>query len=1052
MSRINTPAQDHAINEKRSCVVSAGAGSGKTTVLSERFLRLVKDGTPCNRILTITFTRKAAMEMRGRIRSLLVKENLSDQIAIFHSAKISTVDSFCQDIVRRGCRDYGIPGNFRLASTRELNTASRQIATDLLIRQAQSPAGRYLLSLTDPSFIVEFLSGITTKTNIVHPLFPEDSYRCMLDYAERMRRNLISQIEQDVLSFEEQFSSEPRLTDDIGLALRGLENLKAGRPFFRSEEQFSGNSGKRETGATVKRLKKNINEKLNLLVLCDNTIENEENVKALYSLVAQYEEQVNNYKRSAGILTFQDCMKMSIDILLKDRKARQFYKNAFSYVMIDEFQDNNDDYRCLLYLLCEKKELFTNGIPVPADLEEGKIFLVGDEKQSIYRFRGADVSVFKKMQEEISGCGGTLIELDTNFRTNKVLLENLNKLFSGAMRDSTRDFEARFRDLKPGLDNGLASRTILHCNVHKTREENTEGLADYSASEAAGIADLILEMTGTDSFLINTKDRGAVRPDFSDISILLRKSTNQAAFEKALRLKGIPYVLAQQKDLVREALVNDFYCLLNLVIHRNDKLCIRSVADGPFGEEAVTEQVLDSIGNVIAQGGIAAAVRYLWYDMGYRAFIIANPANQVYTEHFLNLYSIAASYDEQGYTLADFLLYLKDAIDEGKTDEKESNVLSDRNDGVKIMTIHASKGLEFPIVIIADMDSALNSDKNPLKLLFDGDNNPYISCSVSPENKLVNLYNMIKGDLDKQMDIAEMIRVFYVAATRAMQHLVFSAAPKATEITPDKLIEGPSNVTSLMKLLACSIGMYADKENAELHEIPDWLEYRPFKRIREEDTYSTSRMDRNALAANRQWYEEAEQDSFDWSEKSVAVTDLATQEHNARHGQILKNLDSDAFIQEKELQTAFGTYVHALIEDSIKGTGKEHEVPSDLSESQAAMFRKDAQSLCNAFIESALFKELKEGGYELFSERSFRMFDRQRNVLLKGTVDLLAVRDDSVRIIDFKTDIVRDEEVHKIQLDAYSDAVFSVYPDREISSCIFYLRDPDNVLVRKRGF
>ncbi|MGX8685659.1 MAG: 3'-5' exonuclease, partial [Spirochaetales bacterium] len=166
-------------------------------------------------------------------------------------------------------------------------------------------------------------------------------------------------------------------------------------------------------------------------------------------------------------------------------------------------------------------------------------------------------------------------------------------------------------------------------------------LADYPSSEAAGIANLILEMTQTDDFLINTSS-GPGRPTFSDITILLRTSSKQAAFEKALRLKGIPYVLVQQKDLVREALVNDFYCLLNLVNHRTDKLCIQSVIDGPFGEEAATDSLLDSIENVIAKGGIAAAVRYLWFDMGYRAFIIANPANQVYTEHFLNLYSMAA--------------------------------------------------------------------------------------------------------------------------------------------------------------------------------------------------------------------------------------------------------------------------------------------------------------------------------------------------------------------------------------------------------------------------
>ena len=1049
MSRIYTPEQIDVINEKSSCVVSAGAGSGKTSVLSERFLRHVKDGTPCNKILTITFTRKAAMEMRGRIRGLLVKHNLSDQIAIFHSAKICTVDSFCQEIVRNGCRKYGIPGNFRVASSRELNTASRQIATDLLTRQAKSQAAHYLLSLTDPSFIVSFLYGITKEINIVHPLFTDNSYSYIVELAKTTCKTLLKSIEQDVLTFEEMFSSEPKLVPDVEIAVRGLENLKAGIPFFPKGVKFSRLSGNKEIGPIVSALKKNINDNVNKFVLFNNAVENEENIKAMYSLFSLFEEQINNYKRSAGILTFQDCMKMSIDILLTDKKTRQFYKNAFSYVMIDEFQDNNDDYRCLLYLLCEKKEIFTNGIPEPSALEEGKIFLVGDEKQSIYRFRGADVSVFKRMQQEIFACGGKLKELTTNFRTNKPLLENLNTLFSGTMRESSKDFEARFKALKPGIDTGLPSRIILHCNVHKGKGDKVEGLADYPSSEAAGIANLVMEMTQTDGFFLN-KNNKVCRPDFSDIAILLRTSSKQAAFEKALRLKGIPYVLVQQKDLVREALVNDFYSLLNLVSHRTDKLCIQSVIDGPFGEEAATDSLLDSITNIIATGGIAAAVRYLWFDMGYRAFIIANPANQVYTEHFLNLYSMAASYDDQGYTLSDFLLYLKDAIEDGKTDDKESNIISDRNDGVKIMTIHASKGLEFPIVIVADMDSSLNYDTDPMKMVKDDAGNPYVSCALSYEGKLANLYDKLNGDLDKQKEIAEMIRVFYVAATRAQQHLVFSGAPKETDITQDKLDRGPSGSTSLMQMFACSTGMHADKESLELIDVPSWVELRTFERIREEDTYSTSRMDRRNIEKFKPWYESAKQDNFDWSEKSVAVTSLGEQDHENRRGKILKSLDSDAFIQEKGLQTEFGTYVHALIEDEINNTQTKLELPQDLTESQASQFTKDAKVLKDAFVNSKLYKELINGGYNLYSERSFRLYDN--GMLLKGTIDLLAVNEQRAMIVDFKTDIIRDEEEHEIQLETYSKAVFSLYPDREVTSAVFYLRDPDNVLVRKRSF
>ena len=1046
MKKEYTPEQLQAINEKRNCVVSAGAGSGKTTVLAERFARLVSEGTDCNRILTITFTRKAASEMKSRIRAELAAKGLTDQLAIFHTARISTVDSFCQEIVRSDCRRYGIPGNFRIAPEREMNTASRRIAEDLLIRQAQSPAGRYLLTLADPSEAVKLLCRVSRETNLVHPMFGEDSHQVLVDLARKTSQRLEFELEQELQNFmtEEEYLHEPKLEEDIKLAVLCLEDLKNGNIRAVSTVRFTTRSGKISDKKALSSLKARIREKGQLLFLCRSILENEESIAAVYSLISRYETLVNDYKRRSGVLSFADCMKMSIDILLTRKKTRQFYKNAFSQVMIDEFQDNNDDYRCLLYLLSEKKDLFTHGIPLPEDLEDGKIFLVGDEKQSIYRFRGADVSVFKRMQEEITRCGGTLIELDRNFRTNRPLLENLNNLFSGAMAGSTMDFEARFRDLKPGKDNNLKSRSILHINVHPYRDDNPEGLAGYEASEAASLACLILEMTGTDDFLIDRKN-GPERPSFSDIAILLRTASDQADYEKALRLRNIPYVLSQQKDLVREALVNDFYSLLNLAVYRNDSLCRESVANGPFGPSAAEADVLDRIGEKTASSGIAGALEYLWYDLGYRAFIISNPANQVYTEHYLNLYSIAASYDSQFYGLTDFLDYLKDAIDSGKTDEKDSNVLSDRTDGVRIMTIHASKGLEFPIVIIAGMESGMGSDTSSLKLMKDREGNPYISASFNSEGRPANLYNSLNGDLDKKMEEAEMIRIFYVAATRAMQHIVFSGSPAASSLDPP-------GKTSLMALFADSTGMSAERNTCTLLDIPSWVEYRPFERIREEETYSTSRMDRNAIEVFRPWYESAQEDSFDWSEKSIAVTSLVDQDPQNRHGRVLKSLASDAFIQEKELQTEFGTYVHALIEDAINEVQTEHEVPGSLSEGQAAVFREDARTLCNAFFDSELFKELKSGKYELFPERSFRMYDTERKVLLKGTVDLLAVGPDNVRVIDFKTDIIRDEEEHRIQLETYSKAVSSIYPGRSISSAVFYLRDPDNVLVRNLGF
>ena len=1014
-----TEAQKKAVYSNLSCVVSAGAGSGKTAVLSERFLRLVKEGTDCNRILTITFSIKAASEMKQRIRNLLVSENLTDQLALFSKARISTVDSFCHEIVRQDCRHYGISSSFGIEEQEEADRAYREIASGLLEEYTENPAGKYLLTYFQPSRIIDMLCHTAGLSNLVVPLVGTESARAYIALAQNGVDTARQTVETSIRAYLDFFPAEEKVRAALAAFRNGDDNAFDGISLLKK-----GSAAERDA---VLHVKDDYKTAIAQYSLFKRTLDNREAVENAYSMFSEMEKRALAYRRSTGKVSFQDAMKMSIDILLRNRAIRQKYKNAFSYIMIDEFQDNNNDYRKLLYLLAEKDNLFSTDIPAPQDLKEGKIFLVGDEKQSIYRFRGADVSVFKRMQKEIGLTGGELIELETNFRSTPTLVENFNSMFSHLMADSTQDYEAEFKPLSSGKKQDVPSRTMLNICLHPHKSTDSEDMATYGASEAASLASLILEMTGTDNWLLP----GGKRPAFSDIAVLQRTLTHQGEYEKALRLNGIPYSLSQTRDLMQEALVSDFYSLLNLLVYPDDAICRKAVMNSPISR-ALNEENIEKLQNTVVRSGFRAALDYIWFDLGYRAFIITNPANQVYSEHYIWLYALAADCERRGGDLVSFLDELRSYINNGDIGRKDLKVFGDHTSGVQMMTIHKSKGLEFPIVILAGMDALPNKDKSTELTVV----SEKLWLPLTPErdkniDRLVNLRTKMFGDEEKMKNDAELKRLFYVGATRAGQHLVFSCAPDVSR-----------TASTLYQLLLKSTQAVQDDAQLTLLNVPPYLELRTFDRIDIGQTYSTSRLTEEKLRQNSSWYENAGKDEFDNETDVIAVTSMAADAHGERHGILLESLESDSFIQERNLQTEFGTYVHSLIEAAI--LDRENPQPSlQLSAGEKAVFIRDAQKLARSFLDSEFFAQINGKGCKLYPERRFLMYDSELGRMLSGSIDLMVEdrKAGEIIVIDFKTDIIRDPGEHRVQVGTYMKAAAAACPGMKVSGYLCYLRD-----------
>ena len=1060
ISSLKLTPQGQAVMEDKNCIVAAGAGSGKTTVLSFRFIRMVAQGISPERILTITFTKKATAEMKSRIYMLLQKAHeaglVSDtDISKFAEVTISTVDSFCAEIVRSSAVHQGVPADFRIQDDSELETMSNAIVHELLNKHHNEKIVQYLYSL----FSVENLESIfldlaRSFLNITKPI----NIQSCMDMLEELISNHIKELETQRLS-----------------------NPRARKQPSKDEDFYQ------------------------------NALANASLMRAYYALVSEYETILFSRKREAGVLSFNDVMQLAIKILKEEISTRDRFKTKFESVMIDEFQDNNDDYRKLLYLLCEmphkdgqERKTTPDGIPTLDSLSPCKIFLVGDEKQSIYKFRGADVSVFKRLSKEI--CQKP-IELRKNWRSEPAIIHFCNHIFPTIMETShgidpctsletiteisaktnieiNTQYEASYRPLEARKAQIEQSHiTLLHPNLSEEVQKEHKAIE----CEANVVAQFIEKICSKEStYLVpDDNDKTLLRPPRpNEIGLLLKVGSHQAVFEKALTAKSIPYTVSEARSLGSDSIANDFYSALQACVYSYDLISFASFLKSPFcsftdkeiQEALSTEKMLDKpkeklkkLEAVITSGSICKALDYMWYDMGYRAYMLSRALNRPYLDHFDYLYALAVDFDAKGQSIVAFLDYLRTLLGYDGKKTKEVTVFKESISGVQIMTVHKSKGLAFKVVIVADLHSGARKpggfSPNNYKI---GDNIFLTYEKRNDSNQTpTNPIKEILSPLEKRMDNAETKRILYVAATRAKYHLVFSGCiSEKTALTPK---EDSSN--SMLSYLLHSMNYDPNKETNNIVE-KDFI----FEDLTIEPVFETRQNIKPSKEYYKTLFDLAHVQSLPTGIKSIAVTQMEKQrlENQWLENQWLENqqpqdisrkrlpsIDSDKIISKHNCNTHFGTLVHKIIENKIKKVEDSLEndielekiLPQKVSVEEKKILLKDAKKLALSFMNSSLYKSIQS--MDLMSEKRFLLFDGTS--FIEGAIDLLAVGKDEIYIIDFKTDLSYSPNDHKIQLSQYVKAVSSMQKGhqkgtqdnaikKKVRAFVLYLRDIENYI------
>ena len=835
-----TPSQQQALEIDRHICVTAGAGSGKTTVLVDRYLKILREGNvDPQEIVAITFTEKAAAEMKERIIEELSPQEEGDGSEQDNSlqgfrekmstAHISTIHAFCSRILREFPFQAGVPANFsilqgidqKLSLQQIIRETLRDIATNLndphrteLTRLLQRYGGQqklvdfFVTMINQRDVVAQLMRDIYSERSVseIRDSWEQDmltELMSLVDVAEFIRcLNVVLQIAKgkkaeavrdltrqlEIVYAENPNSSEmPNLLKQIAIPITIKNGNIAISAFIGTRVDTT------DIDTEINRLV-SAAKKIKALPLLEeekDEVETDDDflIRTTRDLLTLYKRISTEYqtaKLSQGKLDFTDLQLRTRDLLRNNKEIRQTLIKRHKYYMVDEYQDTNE-------LQYELVMLLTN------ELQSANLFIVGDPKQSIYGFRGADVRVFEKTKQKIiDGNEDSDIRLTENFRSLRDPVGFVNYFFNHLMGDgSENDFEVEYEALtqaRPVKTNGAVE--IL---LGKQGED--------SADEYTLIAQHIKNMRESGATISERGKNGAEeeRPiAYGDIAILIRSRRHLPDIENALLEADIPHLTTGGVGFYQRQEIYDIWNYLNFLNEPTEnQVSLAAILRSPaFG---ISDTELYEISLQEAANFWDKAQKYQTHSDNLRTAIATlkrhsqfarrMPVNQLIVtivnetgmigtlktgkqgeqrwSNYQKLLELARNFDgdENKPILPDFIEFLDILITE---EPQEGQAPIEASSGaVRIMTIHAAKGLQFPIVILPRLDRGAQIDREPfIDEAFGIGFSP-----LKPDDGYRKTEPEIVAHIKNRgsaKETAEKKRLFYVGATRAQDRLILS--------------------------------------------------------------------------------------------------------------------------------------------------------------------------------------------------------------------------------------------------------------------------------------
>lgn len=835
------PAREEILhNLDMNILVEAGAGSGKTTSMVGRMVSLITEKkVPIENIAAITFTRKAAAELKERFQNKLeerfrtendenMREVLKTALYNMEQCYIGTIHSFCACLLRERPVEGGIDPDFSELDEMADATLHRQAWQQFLIQiRSQSPERLQMLNEIGlkPSDLEGIFQKITDYPDVqiactkvdkpeLRPAFeklkpllfkayeyipktePEKGYDGLQEsilWALRLIRYYDMSSETNLLQILERFEKEKKITQNRWLCSKDI--VKG------IHEEFNFLSQSELSPLLVKWRE-----------YCHGIA-----MDFLMPAVTLYDD----LKRRQGGLNFQDLLMKSVQMLKSYPEVRRYFQSRYRYLLIDEFQDTDPIQAELMFYLTgqdtDEKD-WSRLIPI-----SGSLFVVGDPKQSIYRFRRADIDIYNRVKRIIEQTGGKTLMLTTNFRSVEALGHWFNEAFKSLLPSAADTFQASFalmqtvRDTMSGTASGVWLNTIPV--IYQKKDEMVEADAHAIARTIRAAVDgKSFQLTRTPQEL----DEGrTTQPEYRDFMLLLRYKDSMEVYTRILEGYGIPVQMSGGSSLSDVEEIREFMILLHFLKDPENQVLLTAVlrgiffgisdaalaeykaAGGSFRRLGVIPEALPESSKNLFQTAIDKLKMYIGWtknlapisvlektaeDLGLIPLILAGKLPQAGCGYFYKiLEQLRKKAMEQFETFPGLVDQFQQILEQDL--DEELDISCDEKNAVRVMNLHKAKGLEAPVVFLA---------------------HPCKRPSISPDHHIhrdgegCQGYFLIKKDtgefsarvigqpvnwadyerVEQSYQDAEETRLLYVAATRARNLLIISSSEKANTKNP----------------------------------------------------------------------------------------------------------------------------------------------------------------------------------------------------------------------------------------------------------------------------
>ena len=993
-----TKEQNDAIYKSgTNIIVSAGAGSGKTAVLSERVIDKLKQGIHINELLILTFTKAAASEMKERIRKKIKKENLVQELDMIDAAYITTFDSFALSIVKKYHYLINVSKDVNIIEESVVKIKKEEFLDEIFEEKYRNDNDfKKLISdfcVKDDKEIRNQILNISDKLDM------------LIDKIDYLKNYQFSDINKDINSYLIYIKKQVLSLEDIITELSDYIDSEYLNKLYESinpllssvtYDEIKINSNlklpplPRGSLDETKKIKDKLNKKIksindlcsyeNIDNIKDTILKTKDYVKVIIDIILNLTKKINYYKHQNDLYEFTDIALLAIKIVKENPHIALELKNSFKEIMIDEYQDTND-----------LQEEFIKYI------SSNNVYMVGDIKQSIYRFRNANPNIFKNKYDSYSKeIGGIKIDLNKNFRSRKEVLDDINLIFNLIMNDDIGGADYLKTHQMVFGNNAYINEgaTKQDYDLEILEYENNNNNFSKDEVECFLIANDIKNKIDN-NYQVFDKDELVLRKArYSDFVILLDRSANFDLFKKIFEYHQIPLNILKEEKMNND---QDIYVLNNLikfVIKVNNKeydsdfryLFISIMRSFIYNEKDdvifkyfLNKNYYDSdlfkkakeISIDFSPSYVINEIleKFSFYE---KLITIGNiEASLIKVDQIIDMANNLTDYD-----IILFSNHLDKMIRENYQIKYQIN--NDLGDAVKIMTIHKSKGLEYHICYFANMYKSFNIRELNEKFLYSnkyGIVTPYFDEGIG--NTIYK--TLIKEDYIKE-EISEKIRLFYVALTRAKEKMIM--------VIPYSEINSFNKELVLKNDIKEQYRSFLDIINSIKNRLEKYL----------------IKVDVPNLTKDYNLIKENNYDIFEL--EKLNVENIIVENEEIKESNFSKKIN-EVITKDKKKLLKFGTEFHELLENL------------DFNK-EINLENKFYQEKINNFLKSDILKNYQDA--KIFKEYEFMYI--KDDIKYHGIIDLMLEYDDHIDIIDYKLKNI-DDKKYVEQLNGYKSFIES---------------------------